>query len=213
MRRLLLGLAGLRGVLAVLAIPLAPALYRDHVAVLVLLRPSKEVFLFAGYEAVKHDVHLAVVILAAIPLLLLAVWVFFFLGRSYRDELATADLPGVAGRLLPRSRIETLRDALSDRGWPLVFVGRLAIMPSTLVAAAAGSADVPIRTFLLADAAGGLTSMTMMLGAGYFLGEARDAAGPWLTALGAIALLGLMFLIGRRISGGGRTRAMAVSAS
>lgn len=203
-RAVLLGLAALRGVLAVAAIPLAPALYEDHVAVLVLLRPTKEVFLFAGYEAAEHEVSFAVVVLAAIPLLVLAVWIFYFLGRSYRDDLAEADLPGVAGRLLPRKRIQSLCDAVQERGWPLVFIGRLAVMPSTLVAAAAGSADIPVKTFLAADAAGSLVSMAMMLAAGYFLGEARDAAGPWFTVLGAAALLGLMFLLGRRVSGGGR---------
>lgn len=212
-RAVLLGLAALRGVLAVAAIPLAPALYEDHVAVLVLLRPTKEVFLFAGYEAAEHEVSFAVVVLAAIPLLVLAVWIFYFLGRSYRDDLAEADLPGVAGRLLPRKRIQSLCDAVQERGWPLVFIGRLAVMPSTLVAAAAGSADIPVKTFLAADAAGSLVSMAMMLAAGYFLGEARDAAGPWFTVLGAAALLGLMFLLGRRVSGGGPRRGVASRAS
>src|SRR5688572_7570642 len=126
-RAILLGLAALRGVLAIAAIPLAPALYQDHVALLVLLRPAKEVFLFAGYKAAEHEVNLGVVVLAALPLLVLAVWIFYFLGRAHRDELADADLPGIAGRVLPRTRIQSLRDAVSDRGWPLVFIGRLAI--------------------------------------------------------------------------------------
>ena len=212
-RRVLLGLAAARGVLAIAAIPLAPALYEDHVAVLVLLRPSKEVFLYAGYKAAQHELNLAVVVPAAIPLLVLAVWVFYFLGRTYRDELQVADLPGIAGRLLPRTRIQSLCEAVSERGWPLVFMGRMAIMPSTLVAAAAGTADVPVSRFLAADAAGAMVSMTLMLAAGYFLGEARDAAGPWFTVLGAAALLGLMFLLGRRVSGGGRRRARGSRAS
>lgn len=212
-RQVLLALAALRGVLALAAIPLAPALYEDHVAVLVLLRPAKEVFLFAGYKAAQHEVNLGVVALAAIPLLVLAVWVFYFLGRAYRDELSDADLPGIAGRVLPRERIQSLCEAVSDRGWPLVFIGRLAIMPSTLVAAAAGTADVPVRTFLAADAAGAIVSMAMMLAAGYFLGEAREAAGPWFSVLGAVALLGLMSLLGKRVSGGGRRRAKESRAS
>src|SRR3954447_4888594 len=202
-RPILLALAGLRAVLALVAIPLAPALYRHHVAVLVLLRPSKEVFLFAGYKASEHEVHLGVVTLAALPLLVLAVWVFYFLGRAYSDELADADLPGIAGRLLPRKRIQALCGGVGERGWSLVFIGRLAIMPSTLVAAAAGASDVPFRTFAIADAAGALTSMAMLLTAGWFLGEAREAAGPWFTVLGAVALLGLMYLLGKRVSGGG----------
>jgi len=208
-----LSLAAARGILALLAIPLAPALYKSHAALLVLLRPTKEVFLFAGYKASEHELNLAVVVLAAIPLLLVGTWVFYFLGRSYKDDMADADLPGIAGRLLPRERIQSLCDAVNDRGWPLVFIGRLAIMPSTLVAAAAGTADVPVRTFIAADAAGALVSMAMMLAAGWFLGEARETAGPWFTALGAVALMALMYLLGKRVSGGGRRRGRSSRAS
>jgi membrane protein DedA with SNARE-associated domain len=212
-RKLLLGLAGLRAVLAIVAIPLAPALYRDHVALLVLLRPSKEVLLSAGYMLREGNISLISAVTAAIPLLVLAVWVFFGLGRAYRDELQDTDLPGIAGRLLPRKRIHQLCDALNDRGVPLIIVGRIASMPSTLVAAAAGSADVPFKRFAIADVTGAAISLAMMLGAGYLLGEARKTAGPWLTVAGAIALLSLMVLLGRRLTGAGRTRATASTAS
>lgn len=199
--------------LAVLAIPLAPALYDDHVAVLVLLRPTKEVFLLAGYLIGEGDLNLVVTVFAAVPLMLLAVWVFYLLGRAFGDDLGTTDLPGLAGRLLPRSRVRTMRWAVADQGWPLVFLGRLAVMPSTLVAAAAGASAVPDRTFFLADAAGAALSMSAMLAAGWALGETRETAGPWFTVAGAIALLGILVLLGRRLTGGARTRRASVSAS
>jgi membrane protein DedA with SNARE-associated domain len=212
-RPVLLALAGLRAVLAAVAIVLAPALYRDHVALLVLLRPSKEVLLFAGYMIRDGRISVGVAVLAAVPLLVVAVWIFYALGAAYRDELREADLPGVAGRLLPRGRIQNLCDAINARGWPLVFVGRVAIMPSTLVAAAAGSAEVPFSRFVLADIAGSAASLAMLLGAGYFLGEAREAAGPWLTAVGAVAVLGLLVVLGRQLSGGERRPAASARAS
>jgi membrane protein DedA with SNARE-associated domain len=202
----LLGLAAMRAALAVVAIPLAPLLWDDHLALLVLLRPTKEVFLLAGYEVLEGRLSLPVVVCAAMPLLVLGVWIFYFLGRAYADEIEDADLPGVAGRLLPPKRIKKLRNTLADRGWPLVLLGRIASMPSTLVAAAAGSADVPVRTFLLADLAGACASTTAMLLAGYALGEAYHDAGPWFTAAGAIALLTLLTILGKRLSGEGRTR-------
>jgi membrane protein DedA with SNARE-associated domain len=212
-RRILLVLAAVRAVLAIVAIPLAPALYKHHVAVLVLLRPSKEVLLFAGYMVREGKVNVLTVITASIPLLVLAVWVFYGLGRAYRDDMKDADLPGVAGRLLPRERIEQLQDAISDRGTPLIIVGRIASMPSTLVAAAAGSADLSFKQFALADLAGSAISLTMVLGAGFLLGEARKSAGPWLTVLGAVAFLALMIVLGKRLSGAGRTRAREKAAS
>jgi membrane protein DedA with SNARE-associated domain len=212
-RPVLLTLAALRAVLAIVAIPLAPALYRDHVAVLVLLRPSKEVLLFAGYMIRDGRISVGVAIAAALPLLLFAVWIFYALGHVHRKDLQHAELPGVAGRLLPRKRIRALCDAVNDRGSPLVVIGRLASMPSTLVAAAAGTAEVPFARFVVADAIGAALSLAMMLGAGYLLGEARDTAGPWLTVLGAVALLGLMVVLGKRVTGGGRRHAAATAAS
>ena len=201
-----MALAAVRGALFVIAIPLAPVLYDEHLAVLVLLRPTKEVFLFAGYEVLEGRQNLGVVVLAAVPLLLFATWVFYLLGRSYRHDLDDTDLPGLAGRVLPRNRIQRLRDALQEQGWPMVFLGRLALAPSTLVAAAAGSSGIPVRTFLLADTAGAIVSMSAMLVAGYLLGETYDDAGPAFSIVGGLVLLVVLVLLGRRVTGAGRRR-------
>ena len=202
--------AAVRAVLAVIAIPLAPALYRDHPAVLVFLRPTKEVFLFAGFSIRQGHAWLPVIVLAALPLLLGGVWIFYGLGRLYGDDLAHADLPGVAGRLLPKKRIDQMRDVLEERGPRVVFLGRLAAFPSALMAAAAGASEVPWREFVVADTAGALLSMSALLGAGYLLGEAYDDAGPWVTVVGAVVLAALLFWLGRSLtrsgSGGTATR-------
>jgi membrane protein DedA with SNARE-associated domain len=209
-RPALLAAAAVRGALAIIAIPLAPMLYRDHVAVLVFLRPTKEVFLFAG-NAVRHgDAWIPVLVLAALPLLLGGVWIFYGLGRLYGDDLAEADLPGIAGRLLPKKRIDQMRDVLEERGSRVVFLGRLAAFPSALMAAAAGASDVRWREFVLADTAGALLSMSALLGAGYALGEAYESAGPWVTVVGGVVLAALLFTLGRSLmrsgSGGTATR-------
>src|SRR4051794_41243325 len=65
-------------------------LFRSHVAVLVLLRPSKEVLLFAGYMVREGNVSLLSVVTASIPLLVLAVWVFY--GMEARSEEHTSEL-------------------------------------------------------------------------------------------------------------------------
>ena len=204
-RPALVGLAVLRTVLGLVAVPLAPLLYEDHLAVLVLLRPAKEVLLLAGFAARERDVNLGVVVLAALPLMVFAVWLFYALARAYRREIADADLPGLAGRVLPAKRIKRLHEALADRGWPLVFLGRLAMLPSTLVAAAAGSAGLNVRTFVLADSAGAAVSLAMVIGAGWALGQAYEDAGPWLTGLGALALFGGLVVFGRHLTGGHRS--------
>ena len=208
-RPALLALAVLRAIAYVVAIPLAPLLWHEdeRIGWLVLLRPAKEVLLLAGYVAREDgpDV-LAIAVVASIPLLVLSVWLFFALGRAYRSELEDADLPGIAGRVLPSKRIADLQEALRDRGRTFVVLGRLAMLPSTLVAAAAGSAGMDTVEFIVADTIGAVASLAMVLGAGWLLGEAYEAAGPWLSVLGGLALLTAMLVVGRQLTGGGRGR-------
>ena len=193
----LLWLAGVRTVLSLIAIPLAAALYRDHFAVLVLLRPTKEVLLAGGFALRADRVAPLVLMVAAVPLLLLGVWHFFALGRLYGTKLD--DVPRWAKRLLPSKRIDDMCKVLGKRGIPVVVLGRLAAFPSSLVAAAAGASKMPAKQFLLADSAGALLSFVVMVGAGFALGEAYEEAGPWVTAAGVATLLGIAFLVGRQL--------------
>lgn len=199
-RRAFMGLAIVRAALAILALVLAPWLYREHTAVLVFLRPTKEVFLFAGFHAREGDVFMPVVVAAALPLLLAGVWLFFGLGRAYSDTLEEGDLPGIAGRILPKRRLDDLCRVLDERGMWVVFLGRLAAFPSSLTAAAAGSAGVSWRRFLIADTAGALVSLALILGLGYGLGEAYDEGGVWVTAGGVVALVAAAVVLGRALS-------------
>jgi membrane protein DedA with SNARE-associated domain len=209
-RGLILGLAAMRAVVELAAIPLVPALYEDHVAVLVGLRPTKEVFLFGGYQVREGNAWLPVLLLVAIPLLLGGVWLFYALGRVYSKELSKADLPGIAGRLLPKKRIEQMQQVLEEKGSRVVFFGRLAAFPSTLMAAAAGASGVPFKEFATADAAGAILSMCALLGIGYGLGHAYEEAGPWITGAGVLVLAALLVVLGRALtrsgSGGTATR-------
>jgi membrane protein DedA with SNARE-associated domain len=199
-RKALLAAAAVRGVLEIAAIPLAPFLYREHLAVLVLLRPTKEVLLFAGFALHRHRVSLPVVVLAALPLLFAGVWQFFALGRAYSGDLAKHELPGIAGRLLPRKRVRAMQQAIDREGEKVVFLGRLAAMPSTLIAAAAGAAKLEWRRFLVIDVAGAVASLVLMLGLGWLLENAYDVAGPWLTGLGVAALAAVAIVVGRAVS-------------
>jgi len=192
-----------RVVMELAAIPLAPALYRDHVAQLVLLRPTKEVFLFGGFQVSEGNAWLPVLVLAAIPLLLGGVWLFYALGRAYGDELSDAELPGVAGRLLPKERIDKMQDVLEDKGPRVVFLGRLAAFPSTLMAAAAGASGVPFKDFAIADGAGAILSMLALFGIGFALGGAYDEAGPWITGAGVLVLAAVLVMLGRSLSRSG----------
>jgi membrane protein DedA with SNARE-associated domain len=187
-------------VLSLAAIPLAPFLYRKHIAVLVFLRPTKETLLFAGFAAHRGKVSLPVVILAALPILLLGVWQFFALARLYKSQLAKKKLPGIAGRVLPRDRVRKMQGALERKGDKVVFLARLAAMPSTIIAAAAGASGFEVKRFLVIDTAGAILSLALMLGLGWALEDAYESAGPWLTAVGVAAIAGVVVVIGRALT-------------
>lgn len=46
----------------------------------------------------------------------------------------------------------------------------------------------------------------MLMGAGFMLGSAYDDAGPWFTALGAVVLLGVLTILGRKLRGKKKTK-------
>jgi membrane protein DedA with SNARE-associated domain len=191
--------AAARTALGVLGALLVPLLYKDHFVWLVLLRPTKEILLAAGFLIRRGDVALPAVVIASVPLLVAAVWLMYVLGVVYRKELQEADLPGLAGRLLPRDRIERLSRALERGGTRVVFLGRLAVFPSSLLAAAAGASGMSPRSFVAADGLGAAASLAEVLAAGYVLGEAYEKAGPWLTVAGALALFAILFVVGQRL--------------
>ena len=199
----LLVLAGVRAVLAVAAIPLAPFLYKEHFALLVLMRPTKEVLLAAGFAIKRGDANLFTVLAAAVPLAILAVWHSYLLGRAFTNEIRSGEgLPRFADRLLPPKRIKQLCQALDQRGKRMILLGRLATFPSSLLGVAAGTSGMKGRQFFPADLAGAIVGIAEVLIAGYALGAAYRRAGPWLTAVGVAALLGLLFVLGHALRKG-----------
>lgn len=201
LRTPLLWLAALRAVLGVIAIPLAPFLYKEHFVVLVLLRPTKEVLLAAGFFIRRGDVNPWVVIAAAIPIAVLSVWQFFYLGRAYDEEIREGEgLPKLADKLLPTTKIKKLCSVLDKKGARLIFLGRLASFPSSLLGAAAGASGMESRRFLPADAAGAVVGIAEVMIAGYVLGEAYKSAGPWLTAVGVAVLVVMLVVVGRTLT-------------
>ena len=194
----LLGLAALRGVLALLAIPLAAPLWDRHFALVVLLRPTKEVLLASGFQIREGDLALPVAVVATLPLMLGGVWLFFWLGRAWSEEIRSGEgLPRWAEKVLPPKRICQLADVLEDKGRTVVFLGRLAVFPSAVMAAAAGVSGMTTTEFLLSDGLGAMASLVEVIGAGYLLGHAYQDGAHWLTLAGAAVLVVLLVLMGR----------------
>ena len=200
-RGALQALAVLRTLLGLIAIPLAPLLWHSHFVVLILLRPTKDVLLAAGFLLRDGDIGLMPVLLASIPLAVLSVWLFFALGRAYARELERGDLPKIATKVLRPKRVRALSDLLDEKGTRVVLIGRLAAFPSVLLAAAAGASGMRPREFLPIDALGAVLSIAEVLVAGYLFGDAYKHAGAPLTAVGVALLAILLVIVGRALRG------------
>lgn len=197
-----MAVAGLRGALGLLALPLAPVLYKNHFVAVVALRPTKEVLLAGGFLVRRGQVDLAPMLVAAIPLAVLGVWLFYAVGRAYSKELQSKanGIPKWAQRVIPPARVRAMCRVLDKRGRPVIVLGRLAAFPSALLGAAAGASRMAPKQFLAADGVGAMLSVAEVVIAGYALGAAYKEAGPWLTGAGVAALLALLFLVGRWLS-------------
>ena len=194
-------LAGIRAVVAVLAVPLAPTLYRDHFVVLVLLRPTKDVLVFGGFLLRDGDVGLVPVLAAAVPLVVGGVWLSYALGRAYASELRSkdSDIPKWARRILSRKRVNAMGDVLEANRVVAILGGRLSVFPSSVLGAAAGATNMSARDFLVLDGVGGLLSIVEVVGVGYALGSAYERGSRWVTIVGAVVFIGVLALIGRWI--------------
>lgn len=187
------------------AIAAAKFLYNDHFLWLVLMRPTKEVFLFGGFLARRQQEPslLLQVVLAGLPLSVAGVWLFYYLGRHYSREIKAGELPGLAGKLLRAKKVRRLHEVLNGKGSKLVFLSRLAAFPSTATAAAAGSSNMRSSKFLPADALGALVSIAQVMTIGYVLGDLFDPDDPvisWsITSVAIAATFALLYLLGRYV--------------
>jgi membrane protein DedA with SNARE-associated domain len=203
----LLGLAVVRILIGLAAIPMAPFLYREHFIALVLMRPTKEVLLAGGFLLRLGKVGLVPLIAAALPLGILGVWHSYYLGRFHASQIRSGrGMPWWVKRVLRPDRVKQMQDLLDRKGMRIVFLGRMAVFPSSVAAAAAGAGDVPSREFLPADGLGGLLSVAMTIGAGWGLGTAYKRAGPWITVAGVCFLIALAYVIARYLRADGKTR-------
>lgn len=184
-RRLAIAVVIVRFAVPLAAVPAIPWLVRSDIALLVLLRPQKEFLLVGGGQArYLGEPELAALFLAFLPLGLLAVPFFFVLGRAYGTVLRAGTGPRWLHRTVPPQQLEIAQRVLARRGPVIALLGRLAAMPPTVLAAAAGVSDVSWRRYLAADVFGALLAAGGTLAAGYALGRAYQESGIWLTAIG-----------------------------
>jgi membrane protein DedA with SNARE-associated domain len=186
-----------RIIVSIVAIPLAPLLYRKHFVLLVLMRPTKDVLLAGGFLVRLNKIALFPMLAAAIPLAIFGVWLPYFLGRIHGKELRSGDVPKLFRRILDPDRTKKMQKLLESKGRWLIFFGRLALFPSALVGTAAGAGEMSPRQFFPVDILGALVSIAECVGTGYVLGYAYKRAGPALTVVAGIAAIAAAFIAAR----------------
>lgn len=201
LRRLALGVVIGRYVIVLGVIPAIPFLLaREHIALLVLLRPTKEWLLVGGaFLRIQGGPPVWLLFAAFAPLMLVVVWFFFIAGRAYRTVLRDGTGPRWLRRAIPPDKLELAQRMLVRRGPLIAVLGRIAAVPPTLLAAAAGVSDLSPRRYLAADLLGAVLAFGLVVSAGYGLGEAYERGGPWITGLGAGLFLLLIVLMSRWI--------------
>lgn len=179
----------LRLALPLAAIPLAAALIPDDVPTLLMLRPGKEVLLLGGgLNRTGGDPTVAALFAAYLPLMTVGVWSFFIVGRAYGPRLRAGTGPAWLQRAVPQERLILASRVLGRKGPTIAILGRLAALPPTILAAAAGASTVDSRRYLLADLVGMVLSFASTVALGYALGGAYERGGPWLTGAGVVLL-------------------------
>lgn len=186
----LLAAAIARYTIPIAAIPLAAALIPDRIPLLTLLRPGKEVLLLAGgLWSTDGRPSLLMVFVAYLPLMVVSVWGFFALGRAYSGDLERGEGPDWLHRVVPPEKFEATKRVIAKRGVTVAILGRVAALPPTILAAAAGTSPVDTRRYLAADAVGAVLAFAVTVGVGVGLGRAYERGGIWLTVAGIAVLL------------------------
>lgn len=215
LRRAVLALAVVRYLVPIVAIAAVPALLAsERTLLLVLVRPTKEFLLLGGgLLRTQGEPSALALFVAAAPLMIVGTWVFFALGRLYGEDLRRGDEPAWLARMLPPDALTTAQRVLERRGPTIAVLARVAALPSTIIAAAAGTSNVRALGFLAADLVGALLAFAAMVGAGVALGDAYRRGGVWLTVVGVAVVVVLISLVTRWVRREAERDAAAVGAA
>lgn len=157
---------------------------------LTLVRPSKDSLLWGGalWRTRDGEVDLLLLFAAYAVLMIVMNWPFLYLGRAYGPALARGDGPRWLQRSVSAENLAIARTLLARKGPTIAIIGRIAALPPTVMAAAAGTSDVSAWRYQVADTIGGVAGFGVTVGVGVALGEAYERAGVW-TTVGALVVV------------------------
>jgi membrane protein DedA with SNARE-associated domain len=135
--------------------------------------PGETAVVFGGVLASEHHVSLSWICTLVVLCAIVGDSVGYEVGRRFGPVLLShRPLKGHPG-------VERTRDFLRRRGAYAVFIGRFAAVFRALVPGVAGASEVRYRTFLAANAAGGLIWGIAYTLAGYAVGKSYQKVLTW----------------------------------
>ena len=157
---------------------------------LTVVRPSKDVVLWGGalWRIRPGEVDLWLLFASYAPLMIVMNWPFLYLGRAYGPALARGEGPRWLQRSVSPENLAIARTLLARKGPQIAILGRIAALPPTVMAAAAGTSDVQAWRYQLADTVGGVLAWGVTVGLGMALGETYERAGTW-TTVGSVVII------------------------
>lgn len=197
MRGLVEHLLNLHGLAAVAVVFAMPAL--EASAFVGFVFPGEIAVILGGVLAFQHRISLAAALAAAISGAVIGDSVGYAIGRRWGARL----LNRLPHRLVRPQHVEKGKAVLQRFGGRAVFFGRFTAALRVLVPGLSGMAELPYRTFLLWNVAGGLTWATSYVLVGYFAGngwrrvESKLSTGS-LVALAVIAIAGAAWYLRHR---------------
>jgi membrane protein DedA with SNARE-associated domain len=165
--------------------------------VLFPLIPSETIVLTAAILAAQGDLLIFVLVPAVALGAFLGDNACYWLGRRIGDPIARRLFQGEKGR----ARLEWAEQALRRRGALLIAVGRFIPGGRTATTFAAGTLEMPYRSFLVADALAACLWSIYICALGYLGGETfKDSLWlPLASSLAVATAVGLGFEAWRRI--------------
>jgi membrane protein DedA with SNARE-associated domain len=151
--------------------------------------PGETAVVFGGVLASEHHVSLSWICTLVVACAIFGDSVGYEVGRRFGPVLLShRPLKGHPG-------VERTRDFLQRRGAYAVFVGRFAAVFRALVPGVAGASEVRYRTFLAANAAGGLIWGTAYTLAGYAVGKSYQKVLTWGGRTSAAIIIAVVVIV------------------
>jgi membrane protein DedA with SNARE-associated domain len=152
--------------------------------------PGETAAVLAGVAASRHHVSLPLTILVVAVAAVVGDTVGYEIGRHAGGRV-------LRGRMLDRhaERVQAAQDFLARRGAVAVFLGRFVAFFRAVMPALAGTAGMPYRRFLVANAAGGIAWAAGTVLLGYLAANSYRSVERVAGRTAALVALGIVLVL------------------